>query len=232
LNNETQLKQQLSWQLLLGFLVFIGMTLLLASIAKEVMTGQPLTIVDEQFSQWLAAHRTRALTVVFMVITALGSAIFASALGVVVGVHLWRRRQSYLFAAMMLTIFGGMLLNRWLKLAFQRTRPEFDDPIRIFAGYSFPSGHTMTATVVYGAVALLLLTKFKGFRERVVVVAAASLLIGLVAFSRIYLGAHYLTDVLAAIAEGLAWISLCFTLISLLRQLIKRKKPAAQTKAG
>ena len=111
------------------------------------------------------------------------------------------------------TVFGGMLLNKFLKLAFYRPRPRFDDPILSLTGYSFPSGHTMAATVLYGVLAVLLVTKIKRKRSRVLVALAASLLIALVGFSRMYLGAHYLSDVLGAIAEGLAWMSLCLTAI-------------------
>jgi undecaprenyl-diphosphatase len=98
-----------------------------------------------------------------------------------------------------------------LKLAFYRPRPHFDDPILSLTGYSFPSGHTMAATVLYGILAVLLVTKVKRKRSKVLIALAASLLIALVGFSRMYLGAHYLSDVLGAIAEGLAWMSLCLT---------------------
>jgi membrane-associated phospholipid phosphatase len=111
-----------------------------------------------------------------------------------------------------------------LKVAFQRARPELDDPIRTFAGYSFPSGHTVAATVVFGTLALYLFTRKKNFRARVVLIGLAMLVILMVAFSRIYLGAHYRTDVVAAMAEGVAWISLSFTVVSFWRrQKTKRK---------
>jgi undecaprenyl-diphosphatase len=100
-----------------------------------------------------------------------------------------------------------------LKLVFYRPRPHFDDPILSLTGYSFPSGHTMAATVLYGVLAVLLVTKVKRQRSKVLIGLAASLLIVLVGFSRMYLGAHYLSDVLGAIAEGLAWMSLCLTAI-------------------
>jgi undecaprenyl-diphosphatase len=71
----------------------------------------------------------------------------------------------------------------------------------------------MAATVLYGVLAVLLVTKVKRKRYKVLVALSASLLIALVGFSRMYLGAHYLSDVLGAIAEGLAWMSLCLTAI-------------------
>jgi membrane-associated phospholipid phosphatase len=199
------------WHLLVGFLFFAGMTLLLAAIAEDVVTGDPLTVVDAELSSWLHAHSTPLLTVLFARITLLGSTLLASVIAGLVALYLLWRRQPYWFAAFVLSVYGGMILNRLLKHSFQRARPRFDDPIFSFTGYSFPSGHTMTATVVYGAIAVLVFTKNKNRTLRIVVVTLAALLIGLVGFSRIYLGAHYLSDVLGAIAEGLAWLSLCFT---------------------
>ena len=214
----------LGQQLALGLLVFVGMTVILGAIAEYVVTGRPLILLDQQLSAWIGRNRTPQLTTFFIVVTALGSTAVACVVAAVGGVYLLRRRQLHWFAAITLTIFGGMTLNRLLKLAFQRARPQLDDPIRTFAGYSFPSGHTVTATVVYGAVALFLFTQVKSFRSRVIIISCASLLIMLVGFSRIYLGAHYLTDVLAAIAEGVAWISLSFTLVMFWRQLTMKRE--------
>lgn len=212
-------------QLVLGVLLFIGMTLTLAALAEQVMTGRPLTILDQQLSAWLARNRTPPLTTFFIIVTSLGSTAVGTIIAVILGVYLLRRRQRYWFAATILTIAGGSLLNRFLKLAFQRTRPEFDDPIRAFAGYSFPSGHTMAATVVFGTLALFLFTRKKNFQWRALVITLAVLVILMVGFSRIYLGAHYLTDVMAAMAEGVAWISLSFTGISVWRQQrLKRRQ--------
>ena len=209
---------------MLGVLVFIGMTLTLAALAEHVMTGRPLTLVDQQLSAWLARNRTPSLTTFFIVVTSLGSTVAGVIAATVLGIYLLLRRQRYWFAATMLTIAGGALLNRFLKLAFQRARPELDDPMMSFAGYSFPSGHTMSATVVFGTLALYLFTRKKNYRSRLVVVGLAILVILMVAFSRIYLGAHYLTDVLAAMAEGMAWLSLSFTLVLVLRQTGARRK--------
>lgn len=201
-------------QLLLGLLLFIGMTLTLAALAEHVVTGRPLTMVDQQLSGWLARSRTPPLTTFFIVVTSLGSTAVAVIVAIVLGVYLVLRKQRYWLAATMLSIGGGMLLNRLLKLAFQRARPELDDPIRTFAGYSFPSGHTVAATVVFGTLALLLFVKVKSATARFMVLLIAGLVILMVGFSRIYLGAHYLTDVLAAMAEGIAWVSLSFTLVT------------------
>ncbi|MEK6281240.1 MAG: phosphatase PAP2 family protein [Acidobacteriota bacterium] len=201
------------WHLVIGLLVFVAMTIVLAQISDQVMEGEPLTVTDAQLSQWLHAKRTPGQVTAFRYVTSLGSTVVASTLATVVGIFLLWRGQRYWFTTLLISILGGVLLNVFLKTAFQRARPSFDDPIMTFTGYSFPSGHTLTATVLYGCLAALIVANTKHRGVRLLTILIACLLIALVGFSRIYLGAHYLTDVLAAIAEGLAWLSLSFTLV-------------------
>jgi membrane-associated phospholipid phosphatase len=96
-----------------------------------------------------------------------------------------------------------------MKFAFHRARPTFDHPLLVLTSYSFPSGHVAGATLFYGFLAALLASRCAQWRHRLLLVLAASLLIALVALSRMYLGAHYLSDVLAAFAEGAAWLTWC-----------------------
>jgi len=113
---------------------------------------------------------------------------------------------------------GGMLLNVALKHAFRRIRPSFDDPLLSLVTYSFPSGHTAAATVFYGLLACYLVRRTQAWRVRVLIVAGAVAMVMLVALSRMYLGVHYLSDVLAAAAEGAAWLAICVTAVSTLHR--------------
>jgi undecaprenyl-diphosphatase len=175
-------------------------------------------LIDAQLSNWLHGHGSLSLTKAMLWFTFFGSTGAVSCIAVAFGLYLiWQRRFQWL-AVMVSAVFGGMLLNRLLKYAFQRPRPYFSDPILRLTGYSFPSGHTMMATALYGVVAAYLCTTTVDRRQRLLIIVAAALLIGLVGFSRIYLGAHYLSDVLGALAEGLAWLSLCLTVMYSLRQ--------------
>jgi undecaprenyl-diphosphatase len=206
-------KRYLGLHLVIGLLVFVVMTLILGEIAEDIKNGEALTLVDAQINAWLHMHRSPLFTMALTGVTSLGSTILVICIAVTIGLYLLWRRQPYWLAAFWLTVFGGMLLNKFLKLVFYRPRPRFDDPILSLTGYSFPSGHTMAATVLYGVVAVLVITKINDKRYKVIVALAASLLVASVAFSRMYLGAHYLSDVLGAIAEGLAWMSLCLTAV-------------------
>lgn len=209
------------WQVVMGLLLFAGMTTILAAIAEDVMTGAPLTLLDAQLSNWLHASRTPNTTEFFAAITWLGSGWVACVIAAAVCIYLRIQRRKAWFIITLVAIFGGMLLNRILKEVFQRARPHLDDPILSFTGYSFPSGHTMTATVVYGAVAALLIASTRNTLVRVFSLITAFVLISLVAFSRMYLGAHYLSDVIGAIAEGFAWLSLCLSVARYFRNRTK-----------
>jgi membrane-associated phospholipid phosphatase len=199
--------------LVTGILLFTTMTLILGEISEDIINHEPLTVADAQLSSWLHSHGTPSLTSAMFVATSFGSTATVTCIAVALGLYLLWRRRFYWLAAVATSVAGGALLNRLLKYAFHRPRPHFDDPILKLTSYSFPSGHTMMATVLYGVVAAYLLAKTPDWRWRVLIIMSASLLIALVGFSRIYLGAHYLSDVLGAMAEGLAWLSLCLTVV-------------------
>jgi uncharacterized membrane protein YdjX (TVP38/TMEM64 family) len=102
-----------------------------------------------------------------------------------------------------------LLLNVILKLAYERLRPKFETPLVELATYSFPSGHTSAAVAFYGVLAAFLVSRFYDRRRRAACVAGAIAAVALVGFSRIYLGAHYLSDVLAAACAATVWLVLC-----------------------
>jgi undecaprenyl-diphosphatase len=124
---------------------------------------------------------------------------------------IWQRSWPSL-VTLIIAVPGGMLLNEWLKLLVHRHRPFVDGPFVDWSGYSFASGHTIGATLLYGQLVLFLLPFLKERHMRVVCVFGAASLVVLVGFSRIALGAHFLTDVLAAIIFGMLWLMLCMVL--------------------
>ena len=94
----------------------------------------------------------------------------------------------------------------------------FDEPLLTLSTYSFPSGHTLGATMFYGVLAAYLVCVVPRWRVRTLVVLGACTMVALVALSRVYLGAHFLSDVLAAMLEGCAWLAVCITSCSTLRR--------------
>ena len=182
--------------LVAGGLVFVSMTLMLAAISEDVVKHEPLTVADAQLSNWLHLNGSPGLTSVMFAITSLGATWPVICITAGFLVYLRSRRCYYWMVSVLSSVVGGMLLNRLLKFAFQRPRPYFDDPILTLTSYSFPSGHTMIATVLYGVMAAYFVAQTPSWRGRTPITICASLVIALVGFSRIHPGAHYLTDVL------------------------------------
>jgi undecaprenyl-diphosphatase len=120
----------------------------------------------------------------------------------------WKRLWLSL-VTLVVAVPGGMLLNEWVKLLIHRQRPFLDGPFVDWSGYSFASGHTIGATLLYGQLLLFVLPALKGRHWRLLSILSAILLVSLVGFSRIALGAHFLTDVLAAVFFGIIWLAFC-----------------------
>jgi len=215
-------EEYLGLHLTLGALVLIGSAWLFGGIAEEVLHNEPLTVFDLRVSEWLHAHRVVRLTSAMLIVTDLGSTVFVTIATVLVSLFLLWRRRRYELLTLLLAVPGGALLNVLLKSAFHRHRPSFNDPVVSFTGYSFPSGHTMAATVLYGALAVLVIRNVRGWRWRVLTILSAGLVILSVGSSRVYLGAHYLSDVLAAMIEGLAWLAITVTAVETLRRHKRR----------
>jgi undecaprenyl-diphosphatase len=141
-------------------------------------------------------------------------------MSVVFGLVLARLRERYWILTLALAVGGGLLLNVLLKYAYERARPQFDDPLLSLTSYSFPSGHTAGAVLFYGTLAAFLISRVYDRRWRVAFVSVAIVMAVLVAFSRMYLGAHYFSDVLAAACSSAAWLVLCLCLV---HSLVQRK---------
>jgi membrane-associated phospholipid phosphatase len=211
--NQPYQKRFLRLHLVAGLLVFATMTLTLGEISEDVSNREPLTVADAQLSTWLHTHATPHLTSAMLVSTSFGSTLIISCIAAGLALHLLWQRRFYWLAAVLSSVFGGMLLNMLLKYALHRVRPHFNDPILTLDSYGFPSGHTMMATVLYGVLAAYLFSRTTDRRGRLLIILTTGFLVALVGFSRMYLGVHYLSDVLAAMAEGLAWLSLCLTVV-------------------
>ena len=197
--------------LTVGALTLIGAGWLFGGIAEDVVTGDPLTVVDAHVATWFHARAIPLLTLPMLLITNLHGTWGITFLSLALALVLIWQRAWYWLQALVLVIPGGMLLNVLTKHAFGRARPYFADPLLALNTYSFPSGHVAAATLLYGLLAAIIVTRIDAWRSRVLVGLLALLFVTLVALSRVYLGAHYLSDVLAGFAESTAWLALCLT---------------------
>ena len=204
-------------QLTLGVALILLVGWTFGEVAEDVVSGAAITRLDVRLAQWFHGHATPGFTRAMLVVTHANGLAGAATMTALLA--LWFRRRG-LRDWMLLTLvasIGGAALNVALKHVFHRARPHFDDPLLTLDTFSFPSGHTAAATVLYGLLAWWCVTRARTWTQRVLSVAAAAgmvALVALVALSRMYLGAHYLSDVLAAALESVAWLAVCITATS------------------
>jgi undecaprenyl-diphosphatase len=194
-----------------GWSAFALAGVLFFAIAWNVTASSSLVALDARVAQWLHGHAHPALTALLLAVTDLNSTAAMGLWSVIFGVALARMKAWVWLLTLTLSVGGAMLLNLLLKGAYERARPHFDDPLVTLGTYSFPSGHTTAAVAFYGVLAAFLVSRFYHRRLRAAIVAGAIAMIALVAFSRMYLGAHYLSDVLAAVCSSTAWLVLCLS---------------------
>jgi undecaprenyl-diphosphatase len=169
----------------------------------------PLAGPDHGLATWFHAHLTGTFVSVLRAFSDFGSSEWiAVALCCLVLLFVWKRWWPSL-VTLIVSVPGGMLLNEWVKLVVHRHRPFVEGPFVDWSGYSFASGHTIGATLLYGQLLLFILPSLKARHWRLLCIFSALSLVLLVGFSRIALGAHFLTDVLAAIFFGAVWLTFC-----------------------
>jgi membrane-associated phospholipid phosphatase len=171
--------------------------------------ANPLAGTDQHVATWFHAHLSHTFVIILRALSEPGSSMWIGiALFFGVLFFIWKRWWPSL-VMLVVAVPGGMLLNEWLKLLVHRPRPFLEGAFVDWSGYSFASGHTIGATLLYGQLALFVVPAIKSRHWQRLVVLAAALVVLLVGFSRIALGAHYLTDVLAAIVFGILWLGFC-----------------------
>jgi membrane-associated phospholipid phosphatase len=178
-----------------------------AHLAEDYLTGDPIVRWDVSFARWLHEHASDPLVRVFDVITLAGNTVVLVVLVTAIGIVLLRRTRPNEATVIALALVGSALLNGALKLLFHRPRPEL--AFVHLDTYSFPSGHAAVSTATFSTIAFLLGRRYRSLRARLLIPLGTLVAILLVGFSRLYLGAHYLSDVLAGISVGFGWAMLC-----------------------
>lgn len=158
-------------------------------------------------------------------LTALGSNVVLFIFTTAVAVFLAARRQTHALALVVVSTGGGFLLAQALKLAFSRPRPDLVPHLAYVSSSSFPSGHAMFSAVVYLTLGVLLAQLVKERALKAYFLGVACFLTFVVGLSRVYLGVHYPTDVLAGWAAGLAWALVCWMAASHLQRRGKVEPP-------
>ena len=192
-----------------GWAAFILAGALFLAIAWNVAARSSIAALDVRLADWLHAQGSPALTAFMLAVTHLHSMAGIGLASAALAAVLAKLRERYWILTLAVMVAGAMLVNLLLKQAYERMRPRFEEPLLVLETFSFPSGHTSAAVAFYGVLAAFLVSRFYAPRRRAACVAGALLAVGLVAFSRLYLGAHYLSDVVAAICSSTVWLVLC-----------------------
>lgn len=162
--------------------------------------------IDRTVLDWFVAHREPWLSVVLEVVTVLGSSVFLIPLVVAVGV--WYRRRhgtSRPFALLAVAYLGAYASSQMLKAIIGRPRPPIGVAIGDYSNYAFPSGHATQAAAVWLMLAVVLAARVPSHRQRAWVWVAAISTVVVVGITRLYLAAHWLTDVVGGWAFGTLW---------------------------
>jgi undecaprenyl-diphosphatase len=110
-------------------------------------------------------------------------------------------------AFLVLTVLGGGIVDSLVKMLVNRPRPHVDHPIQTAMGKSFPSGHSMSSLICYGALLVIFLPVLTRPRDRRIAVVATCVLVLAIGLSRLMLGVHFVTDVLGGYVLGAAWLA-------------------------
>jgi undecaprenyl-diphosphatase len=205
------------------FVAALGLIAFLA-LANHVQSGKTQAF-DEAVIRWMGAHHTSGLDALMLEITALGTGTVVMMIVAVAGLFLVLTSHKYSAILLLASAAGGIVLNGVLKIGFNRPRPAIFLPEVHTVSSSFPSGHAMSAAIVYSTVAYLAARLHKRRWARWLVMTAAFVVIALIAVSRLYLGVHYPSDVVAGLAIGLAWAGFCMATLEAIQKFGIRRDP-------
>jgi undecaprenyl-diphosphatase len=187
-----------AWAVLTGLLILAG---------EGIEQSSAVTSLDRRITTFVVGHRTPALNQLMKAVTWTGSWIATFGVAVLVGVFIWRRRLPILaLIAVLAAWFGELLAVTLTKAVVQRPRPPEALRLVVAHGWSFPSGHTANAIVVFVTAAAVVSTFVRQRNARVLTWAVAVLVIALVGSSRIELGVHWTTDVVASLVWTTCWL--------------------------
>jgi membrane-associated phospholipid phosphatase len=182
-----------------------ALLLSLALIAALVILGSPLVALDQATNLALKPLRGPALTNFFTWISSLAAPLTATIITLAASALLWMKRRRAALPALWILYFGVPASMEFLKALIARPRPE---PLAgiVETGASFPSGTATIGAALYGFLAYLLARELNSKPQRQALTAAAALLIAAIAFSRLALSVHYLSDVVAGVLLGGVWV--------------------------
>jgi undecaprenyl-diphosphatase len=203
--NQKRRFEFLSLSLLLGLAAAVGALIFFSWLTDQVFEGDSVQF-DERTRAAVHTLASPAMTAVMRFLSFVGSTIVLAIGTTIVVIWFATRkwgREAKLFAA---TMIGAALLNVTLKLTFKRARPTPFFDLTPPETYSFPSGHSLASACFFGALAAILTARIKNRRARTIIWIVCTTAFISIGLSRIYLGVHHTTDVIAGFVAALIWI--------------------------
>jgi membrane-associated phospholipid phosphatase len=219
----------LTIHIVIGLVVCLLTAWLFAVLLDSVREHDVLVTRDQAVANWFHGNGTALGDRVFVIISMIGSPAAMAVLFGAAALYLWRAKQRTLLVAWVLSYVGGTILDGVIKYVVRRPRPEFAAKFLHYSSWSFPSGHSMGSLIGFSMLAytIIRVRKIESTAAKVGIWAGAIVMIVLVGYSRIYLGVHYLSDVIAGYTLGVLWLAVCFTGLELVnRRAELRRAPS------
>ncbi len=179
-----------------------------AQIAEEVLEAESYAF-DTNILLIVRSWQSPLLDIAMLGITFIGDPLVLLISCLILGTWLLRLKQKSEATTLAIAAIGAIGLNVLLKQLFSRARPALWEQIVDVGQYSFPSGHAMVSMVIYGFIGYILANRYR--RQQVWIISLTTLLITTIGFSRLYLGVHWPTDIIAGYAAGLVWLIACIS---------------------
>lgn len=223
--------QRYGLRLTLFTLAFLLVAVPFGLLLRQVIGGGSLISIDtsaaNSLHEWVRVHPL--LVTGLEIVSFLGTpAWFYAIVGIAV-IFLWRRGRKRLAVFLVATCLLGGVVDSVVKILVDRPRPSLQHPVATAHGKSFPSGHSMSSVVSYGALLLVFLPVVAKSRRKIIA-ALAGVLVLAIGFARLALGVHYITDVLGGYVLGAAWLIASTAAFSMWR--VERGRPAVHPTGG
>lgn len=196
---------------IVGLATCLLILFVLKKLFEEVLEREAF-VFDTSLLLWLHKHANQSIDTVMLTITRFGNPNVVTFIVVVSLIILWQdnRQEAQTFA---LACLGAFILNTGLKLFFTKPRPQLWKLLISEKSFSFPSGHALGSLVLYGFLAYILAIHYPKYSK--IIYSLAVMAIAAIGLSRLYLGVHWPTDVIAGYGVGFLWLILCITMLKL-----------------
>lgn len=196
----------------LGLISCLLIIYLLAQLSDEVLEREAFAF-DRTILLGIHQFANPTLDRLMLAITSIGNPHTMVAIAIITFVILCWRRYYQEAKIFVIDCLGGVILSYGLKLVFSKPRPNLWQSAIEETSFSYPSGHALGSTILYGFLAYILATRYPQFAW--LIYAFAVLLIAAIGLSRLYLGVHWPTDIIAGYCIGFLWVMFCVTMLKL-----------------